>query len=312
MSFVIRPFAEEDDLPRLLRLHLETKSADPNSDEDGEAQLRAELGLPNHQPGRDGWVAEAPGNPEQLAGYALIQIAPGQETAKIYVMVHPAWRKQGLGKELLRRALEQSSQRGARCVQTQASPQHSAAIAFLRQNGFVPLGVYTELRAAGDLRLPSPAWPYGYALRTYAQTPDPAVLAQAINQCYQGLWGHREVSQEELTTWLPKSNWDGLFLVSSPSGKTVGICRAEPNPERSKRNGVPTGYIDAPGLTHHHRRVDLYRALLITAVRWLQSQGQKLIEMESWGDKSEVIQMYQEMGFQILRQITAYQRDLDA
>jgi ribosomal protein S18 acetylase RimI-like enzyme len=90
----------------------------------------------------------------------------------------------------------------------------------------------------------------------------------------------------------------------------IGISRVEPSPERTQKNGVPTGYIDAPGIVPQHRRLDLYRALVLTGIRWLHEQSQILVEMESWGDKLEVLKMYRELGFKDIRQLVCYHIDL--
>ena len=99
----------------------------------------------------------------------------------------------------------------------------------------------------------------------------------------------------------------GLFLVFSEKGRVVGISRAEPSAERTLKNGKPTGYIDAPGIVPQHRRLDLYRALVLTGIKWLSAQGYSLIEMESWGDKLEVLKMYRELGFNDLHQLVSYE-----
>jgi ribosomal protein S18 acetylase RimI-like enzyme len=115
-----------------------------------------------------------------------------------------------------------------------------------------------------------------------------------------------------MSSWLPNFNQQGLFLVFSEKGRVIGISRVEPSSERTQKNGVPTGYIDAPGIVPQHRRLDLYRALVLTGIRWLHEQGQSLIEMESWGDKLEVLKMYRELGFTDIRQLVCFQVDLSS
>ena len=95
-------------------------------------------------------------------------------------------------------------------------------------------------------------------------------------------------------------------MFTGPS-KSERISRTEPSPERTLKNNTPTGYIDAPGVVPQHRRLDLYRALVLTGISWLRSKGQVLIEMESWGDKLEVLKMYRELGFKDLRQLSCYE-----
>jgi ribosomal protein S18 acetylase RimI-like enzyme len=113
-----------------------------------------------------------------------------------------------------------------------------------------------------------------------------------------------------MSTWLPDFNQQGLFLVFSEKGRVVGICRTEPSPERTSKTGVPTGYIDAPGVVPQHRRLDLYRALVLTGINWLRNQDQQLIEMESWGDKLEILKMYRQLGFDDIRQLLCYQMEI--
>jgi ribosomal protein S18 acetylase RimI-like enzyme len=59
-----------------------------------------------------------------------------------------------------------------------------------------------------------------------------------------------------------------------------------------------------------HRRLDLYRALVLTGISWLRQQQQLIIELESWGDKLEVLKMYRELGFEDIRQLLCFQREL--
>jgi len=182
--------------------------------------------------------------------------------------------------------------------------------AFLENHGFERKGAYHEMRQTIPTHLPTAVWPYGYQLRTYAEVQDISTLTYAMNVCYEGLWGHQEVSQEQMASWLPEFNQQGLFLLYSPSGKVVGISRVEPSPERSTKNDKPTGYIDAPGLHHHHRRMDLYRAFLLNDMHWLQDQGQQLVEMESWGDKQEILNLYHDLGFKVIRKLVSYEHPL--
>ena len=186
-------------------------------------------------------------------------------------------------------------------------PGTYAAPAFLQKHGFAPQGAYTELFLTEDVRLPPVILPYGYTLRTYAEVQDISILTQAMNLSYIPLWGHQEVTEAEMASWLPKFNQQGLLLAFSEKGRVIGISRVEPSPERSSKNGVPTGYIDAPGVVPQHRRLDLYRALVLTGIRWLRAQGHALVEMESWGDKLEVLKMYRELGFKDKRQLVCFE-----
>ncbi len=222
---------------------------------------------------------------------------PSTNIADANIIVHPDWRRLGIGSNLLSKVIERASQLKADAIQIYANFRHPAAPGFLQKHGFISQGAYTELRLTEGPQLPPVIWPYGYTMRTYAEVQDLSILTQAMNLSYIPLWGHNEVSESEMASWLPNFNQQGLFLVFSEKGRVIGISRVEPSPERTAKNGRPTGYIDAPGIVPQHRRLDLYRALVLTGIRWLREQGHTLVDMESWGDKLEVLKMYRELGF---------------
>jgi mycothiol synthase len=275
-----------------------------------EQALHAQLVLPGHDPLLDRWVVEEPEYPHSLIASALVRVNPGTSVADANILVHPDWRQHGAGGVLLSRVIERARLRGVESIRIYANSRHVSAPAFLQKHGFAPQGAYTELSLSEDVRLPPVILPFGYTLRTYSEVQDISILTQAMNLSYIPLWGHQEVTEAEMASWLPKFNQQGLLLAFSEKGRVIGISRVEPSPERSSKNGVPTGYIDAPGVVPQHRRLDLYRALVLTGIRWLRSQGHGLVEMESWGDKLEVLKMYRELGFKDKRQLVCFEMKL--
>jgi mycothiol synthase len=306
----IRSFSPDLDIPRILSLRVSIEAVDHEGIEISEQAFRAQLNLPGHDPVHDRWVIEAPDDPSSLIAYALVGLSTRAEIADANIIVHPDWRRIGVGSVLLSRVIGRARQLEAGAVQIFAHTRHIAAPSFLKKHSFEAQGAYTILSLSSDVQLPPVIWPYGYTLRPYSEVQDVSILTQAMNLCYIPLWGHQEVSEDEMASWLPEFNQQGLFLVFSEKGRVIGISRTEPSPGRSLKNGIPTGYIDAPGIVPQHRRLDLYRALVLTGIRWLRSQGQTLIEMESWGDKLEVLKMYRELGFKDVRQLLCYELKL--
>ncbi len=306
-KLVTRPFSPEQDIAPLLTLYSEVESVDHHGMDISEQALQQQLDATGHDLLHQRWVVEAPDDPKRLIGSALVKVSPETYKAEANILVHPAWRQQGIGSHLLSRIIDRSLQLKAQFLHIYAHSKHSHALSFLSEHAFTPQGAYTELRLAEGVRLPPVIWPFGYSMRPYSELQDLTILTQAMNLCYIPLWGHSEVSEQEMATWLPHFVLPGIFLVFSEKGRVVGISRVEPSAERTQKNGAPTGYIDAPGIVPQHRRLDLYRALLLTGIQWLHDQGQTIIEMESWGDKLEVLKMYRELGFSDLRQLVCYQ-----
>jgi len=309
--FPIRDFSPDHDIPRLFSLHATVEATDQEGIEISEQTLLAQLNLPGHDPIHDRWVIDSPEGNSTLIGSALIMLTPGTGEANANLIVHPDWRHLGVGNILLTRIIERARQLKSGSIQVFANAKHMDAPGFLNKHGFILQGAYTELRLTEDIRLPPVIWPYGYTMRPYNEVQDLSILTQAMNLSYIPLWGHKDVSQDEMASWLLNFNQKGLLLVFSEKGRVVGISRAEPSPERTQKNGKPTGYIDAPGVVPQHRRLDLYRALVLTGIKWLRNQALTLIEMESWGDKLEVLKMYRELGFKDIRQLDSYELILE-
>jgi mycothiol synthase len=300
---LIRPFSPDQDISSLLSLYNAVEAFDQEGTEINEQNLLAQLNTPGHDPAHDRWVVDAPNGSSSLIGSALIKLTPGTDMADANITVHPDWRQRGISNILLSRLIERAQQLQAGSIQIFTNAKHREALGLLQEHGFISQGTYTELRLTEDIRLPPVIWPYGYTLRSYTQVQDLSILTEAMNLSYIPLWGHYDVSEAEMASWLPGFIQDGLFLVFSEKGRVIGISRVEPSAERTKKNGIPTGYIDAPGIVPQHRRLDLYQALVLTGINWLRHQGQSLIEMESWGDKLEVLKMYRGLGFKDVRQL---------
>jgi mycothiol synthase len=307
---VVRSFLPDQDIPQLLSLLTAVEAADHGGIEISEQAVRAQLYLHGSDPLKDRWVIDAPGEPPSLIASAFVRLSPKTHIAEANIYVHPEWRHHGAGSSLLSKVVIRAHQLNAYAIQIYANVRHPAAPVFLQKHGFISQGTYTELRLTEHAHLPPVVWPYGYTMRPYSEVQDLSILTQAMNLSYIPLWGHGEVSENEMASWLPNFNQQGLFLVFSEKGRVIGISRVEPSTERTLKNGVPTGYIDAPGIVPQHRRLDLYRALVLTGIYWLRDLGQTIIEMESWGDKLEVLKMYRELGFKDLRQQVCYQLDL--
>jgi mycothiol synthase len=309
-QLVIRSFSPDQDIPQVLSLRTAVDALDHEGIDISEQTYLAQLNLPGTTPNKDRWVIDAPGEPPSLIASALVKVTPGTYIADADIIVHPDWRCRGVGSSLLSKVVERARQLDAVAIQIYANARHPTAPGFLQKHGFVSQGAYTELRLAADTHLPPVIWPYGYTMRPYSEVQDLSILTQAMNLSYIPLWGHHKVSEKEMASWSADFNQQSLFLVFSEKGRVIGISRVEPSPERTLKNGVPTGYIDAPGVVPQHRRLDLYRALVLTGIRWLRDQGHTIIEMESWGDKLEVLKMYRELGFKDIRQLLCYQLNL--
>jgi hypothetical protein len=111
--------------------------------------------------------------------------------------------------------------------------------------------------------------------------------AEVLARAYSGLWGHKHVSPLAQPP-------DDAVVVGVP---VTGLCRVWPA-ER---------LIDGPGILPEARSPDAYASLLLYACAVL---GAGPADLDSWGDSDEVIEAYEDLGFDVVKQSTGWERAL--
>lgn len=284
----------------------EIEQIDQTGEEVNEDMLKTQLALPGHDFVRDRWVAVSSHNDEQMIGFSWVWNVPHNNLAYLHVGVHPIWRRGGIGSELLRRTVIQAQTHHAQIILVYADTQHQQAKEFLLKHAFSPVASYTSMKLASSVELPQSAFPTEYSLHKYNPTTDFSLLLDMYNRAFQGLWGHQNVTAEELNNILEATGLEGTFLLFTQGGEAIGICRGEISEYLSNRKGTPTGYLDAPGVVPGYRSKNLYLPMLLHSANWVRSQAQVDIEMESWGDDPQVVAQYQQVGFEVMHQQDIY------
>ena len=167
-QYVFRHYALAGDLAHLSDLLTAVEAHDQDGEDFSETALREQLAWPHYDPEQDCWVIEAPDPSHELIGYSSV-FAQTPTRSTLYVAIRPAWRRRGLGRALLSKALERARETGARQVTVYANAHNAAATAFLPRQGFWLVGSSWVLRAPADLVLEEAQWPHGYTLRSYAE-----------------------------------------------------------------------------------------------------------------------------------------------
>jgi len=298
---VLRRFTEAD-LFSLVALLEQTPEIATSGDDISIASLRAQLTWPGHMPTRDRWVVALRADPDRLVGYSSVFKSPMTPRADFALATHPSMRRRGIGSELLRRVLANAAALGARDAACYVSERDTVTPDFLGRRGFSPISAYCELGSRPDRRFPAPEWPEGFSIRGWRDERDVATLVEALNRCYEGLWGHNVSTVEEWSRWLPMLDTTGISFLVGPDGDLAGIVLAK------LRDGV--GVIDAPGVVVAWRGAGLYRPLVLQAITWLASLDASEYRIESWGDDRSTLDEYQSLGFTLSRRDTMYRRRL--
>ncbi len=307
MRLTVRALDAQEDVPALLALINAVEAVDQVGEGATAESLAQMLALPEHDPAQDRWVVADPADPTRLIGHALVWKPAANTRADLDVAVLPAQRRQGIGGALLVQALGRARRLGAGAAAIYSDDRQPAGGAFLRAHGFAPVAAYVQMHAPGLPAGDPPPLPPDYSVQTFSEVGDWAVLTRAFQTCFTGQWGHQHLDEAGLRRWFdtPARRHDGVWLAFA-AGAPVGLIVAELRADLAAKYGVPTGYVDAPGITPGGPDVPLRGALLGRALAWLRAAAMMGAELESWGDSAAALDLYREYGFQQVRRATSY------
>ncbi|HTI13726.1 MAG TPA: GNAT family N-acetyltransferase [Dictyobacter sp.] len=308
-TLIYRGFRLQDDLSALVGLFQAAERVDHTGELVTEATLREQITWTRRDPALNNLVVTL-ADGISLVAYGTIQKLLGEDNADIYIVVHPSWRRQGIGDQLFARLLELAAERAVRSLRVYVPIQNKEADLFVRKHGFEPISAYTRLNLSPVASVPEPVFPQGFTVRSYDQIERLELYTEASNCCYEGYWGHNQTTQEEVGRFLPDLNHAGIFLLFAPDGSIAGTCRADLSEELTSERGVPTALIDAPGIAADYRDARLALPLLLTTIHWLLPQHPVTLELEAWGEDPETLELYRSLGFTMMREEVSYRRDL--
>lgn len=300
------------DIPRLVTLTQAMEAVDQTGHTTDEQTLADEFTEPGYDAAVDGWMVEDPHDADRLIAQSWVYHVPNTRRALIGIDVHPAWRNQGLGGELLRRSVDRARESDTDYVNCAFDDTLIASRRLVEKAGFRRVVGGVQMRLEADQAVAAPAFPAGYTVRPYSEINDPTVAQQALNRGFSGHWENRERPLEDIEHRLQEAHNRpaGIFIATDAAGDIAGICWAGYNAEHNAQAGEKLGYIHSLGVSPEHRRGGLGRALLLRGIAWLRAEGMEPIELDAIGNNELALPLYEGTGFHIKRQWSEYRLDL--
>lgn len=311
-DFSIRHFNPLLDLTSLSQMLTEIESVDRDGEDTSEEYLLASLQWPNYRPDKDVWVAESDG---QLVGYGVALEQPSRRCT-LYVAVSHAQRRKGLGSQLLELTLGRARELNAKTILIYANERNTASNRFLKKQGFVAVG------SSGAMKLPTSSkihpfdFPVGFQIKKYSEVNEPRVLLSALNQCYLDMWGHQHnenPAEEELRSpnFLKYYAADDILLLFDSTNTVCGICSVK-SEGKKESDGSTSHLLDAPGVTKPYRELGYQRSLVLAGIQHLLEKDDHThpITLEFWGESEAALNLYRELGFEMLNHYITYHKEL--
>ena len=240
-----------------------------------------------------------------LAGYAHLGFADPAEGRSGELVIHPAYRRRGLGLALARAVL---SEENALPVQLWAHGDLPAAARLAAATGFRRARALWQMRRSLRDAVDEPQLPPGISLRTFIPGQDEAdwILLNArafASHPEQGKWTRADLEHREAAPWFDP---DGFFLAER-DGHLAGFHwtkihkpeAAQPDAGQpdAGQPGEPVGEVYVVGVDPGEQGTGLGRALTLAGLRYLQEQNMPAVMLYVDGDNTAAIHLYSRLGF---------------
>lgn len=238
---------------------------------------------------------------DRVVGYANLVEAHGEHPAMAEVVVDPAYRRRGIGTELVAAALEAGGSK-ARVWAHGDLPGARAVAAALRLTSAREL--LQMRRSSSSPELPELVAPEGVSIRTYKDTDDADVL-RVNNAAFawhpeQGGWTEHDIAVRRREDWFDPR---GLFLaIDDKSGATLGFHWTKVHTETDPHIGEV--YVVAIDPAAQGR--GLGRFLTLAGLHYLRDRGLPAVLLYTEADNVAAVHTYERLGFERFHVDVAY------
>ena len=232
----------------------------------------------------------------ELAGFAHLDAADGPaEGRSAELAVHPAHRRRGLGRALLR-AL--TSEAGGGPVRLWAHGDLPAAAALAASAGLSRTRALWRMTRSLRLPLAEPSLAPGISVRTFVPGQDEPAWLIVNGRAFadhpeQGRWTREDIDVREREPWFDPAG----FFLAERGERLVGFHWTKIHPAGPAPGRAPVGEVYVLGIDPAEQGTGLGRALTLVGLHHLRDRG--LGEVMLYVEESNVaaIKLYESLGF---------------
>jgi len=241
-----------------------------------------------------------------LVAYGHLDVTDEVAGASAEVAVHPAYRRQGLGRLIVEATLAETPDGRLRLW---SHGRHPGAAALAAQLGFRQVRSLWQMRRSLYAELPAVTLPPGVTVRTFRPGKDDAAWT-ALNAAAfrdhqeQGSWTEEDLRRRMAEPWFDPAG----FFLAERAGRLVGFHWTkvhggdEPHdvkgPHAHEGHGhAPIGEVYVVGVDPAEQGTGLGKALTLTGLRHLRQRGLPDAMLYVDADNSAAIRLYTALGF---------------
>lgn len=241
-----------------------------------------------------------------LAAYGHLDVTDEVAGPSAEVAVHPAYRRQGLGRLIIEATLGESPDGRLRLW---AHGEHPGAAALAQRMGFRQVRSLWQMRRSLYAGLPAPSLPEGVTVRTFRPGHDDEEWMRLNAAAFEGHPEQGGWSVEDLHGRISEPWFDPAgFFLAGRGGRLVGFHWTKVHggdgpqhpdgPHAHEGHGHdPIGEVYVVGVDPAEQGTGLGKALTLTGLRHLRQRGLPGAMLYVEADNASAIRLYTGLGF---------------
>jgi mycothiol synthase len=252
-------------------------------------------------------------NGNGLVGYAHVDPTDAVEGAAAELVVHPAHRRRGLGRALVRAAMEVADEHSDGRLRLWAHGDHPSASALALSLGFERSRVLYQMRRSLAEPVHEPKMPAGVTLRAFVPGRDDDAWVRVNARAFaahpeQGRWTLADLRVRQAEPWFDPAGF--LLAERTDDGALLGFhwTKVHGGPAQDNHHHEPIGEVYVLGVDPEAHGGGLGVALALAGLRHLRERG--LGRAMLYVDESNVkaVALYRKLGFALWSTDVMYRR----
>ena len=261
------------------------------------------------------FIAELDGKP---VGTVNAYIDKKREEKKGFLRalgVVPEFRRKGVGRRLVEKAIESMKERGMESVEGWTREDKVACKSLLESMGFKLIRVFSTMRT--DLeRIPYNIGEHKKLKMREMKTNMDSIklLTRLENEAFKEHFNFRPRTIEETKYWITNKPWCDIlgFSFAYLDDKPVGYVGAGIDSKFIEHKGIKRGWIMTIGVLKPNRRRGIGTALMQQGMEFLKSKGMTEVELGvDDSNPTKAIELYRKVRFKVVHKDLTYQRKID-
>ena len=258
----------------------------------------------------------------QLAAYGRASHREEAEDRHVYFafgVVHPAWRRKGLGRFLLHQNEARLRQIAAghpndkqKVFMVEASQTQAGATSLIKQEGYREDRHIIEMQR--ELSEPIPAVELPEGLEVRPSTPEHTrAIWEALDEAFRDHWGYSPGTEQDYQRFANHpSNTPEFWQVAWEGEQVSGMVLNRISAEENEKLGLKWGWTDPICVRRPWRKRGLARALIYKSMEVLKTEGmQQAILGVDTQNPSGALGLYESCGYRKFGHWTMYVKGID-